>query len=221
MNHYRNKLQTVQLEQTTSDLAKVQGMMAAAVNTFVPTINQAMTKVTAEITAFRDTVEKRINELSLKRQSQITKWEESAETDLAVLNEFTLKEQRKTLDLLNQSIANMSNAIKGYNEDIRQWGNIREEVGQYEQLLQNTTVLLAANKDPNLIAKLPSDFIISLLRGINIYVQVRLPDAKTRPSTTLQKEEFWAFSSTYEAKIKNVAAWLQEDLTRRHLEGLI
>ena len=47
-------------------------MMATSVDTFIPTMNMASTKVIAEVTTFRDDRRERINEPSLKQQAQLT-----------------------------------------------------------------------------------------------------------------------------------------------------
>ena len=171
-------------------------------------INELLGQYVASLNALQDKMVKGLNAMST-----------ATDADRAITARFFYNEVRNAKNEVVMLHSTVTKALQVYKDEVAQWGVIREESGRYEKLIEYTSALLAVKKDPNVISQLPPEIIISLIKSVDVYVQVKLPDAETLPSPALHQKESWAFNSVYKAKIRSVSAWLLEDLTRRFYEG--
>jgi hypothetical protein len=171
-------------------------------------INDLLGQYVASLNVLQDKMVKGLNAMSA-----------ATDADRATTARFFYNEVKNAKNEVLTLHSTVTQALQVYKNEVTQWGTIREESGRYEKLIEYTSVLLAVKKDPNVISQLPPESIVSILKSIDIYIQTKLPDADSLPSAELYQRERWAFNSIYKAKIRNVSAWLLEDLTRRLYEG--
>jgi archaellum component FlaC len=198
---------------------ELQGIIVAYRDGAVVSLNQVSTTATKKMDALLNQYLASMNTLQDRVVNNLSQMSTATQAERDTIMQFFTGEVRKAKNEVLNIHSMVTQALQMYKGEVQEWGEIRKESGRYEQLMQNTSALLAATKDPNIIKKLPPEFVVSLLRGIDVYVQVRLPDAETLPSQTLNERERMAFSSMFKAKVRNVSAWLLEDLTKRFYEG--
>ena len=106
-------------------------------------------------------------------------------------------------------------AIETYKRQVSDWGDVREQVGMYTELIKLATILLGIQQNPDALLGIEPAVITRLAERINLYIERKWPGFKTKASIKISSKD-WGISSFYEAELSSVSSWLVEAL--KHLE---
>ncbi len=137
-----------------------------------------------------------------------------------VMNDFALKEQGKSLEMLNQTMDNMSAAFSQYSKDIRRWGDMKAETGKFEANLKWGNYVQGLIGDHKLAADMSTDLAVQLAEWLNIWVQRRLPDATSLPPEHVKKRES-SLPGVFSVKLTSITEWVRSELRDQQRRGVV
>jgi hypothetical protein len=215
------KLKTNELETLRKLVAEAKGIFEAYKNTAIATLGALETNVKQRLEAQYQESQR----ISAQALTQL-KADLAANTDkIMEAKDVDARLYESALSTLLNTVAVTQNlvekSLKRYEATIEEWGKIKAESGRTEQLMQQAAALLAFQKDPAFISRVPPGIIVSLQKSIDVYIKSKLPAAETTPSQAVYDRDHWGLNRFYAVKVSTLTSWLVEDLTKRLAEGTL
>jgi hypothetical protein len=162
-----------------------------------------LTTLTTMINANRATLAQTEADLKTARQT------------LTMMRDEFITAVGKTTEKANQDLAAL---MKGYEDEIIKWGNIKQEAGRYEADIKLAKTLFGLMNDPQAFRSLPLENVALLTRRINLYTQLRFKGERAAIPQTVSHIEV-SFNTMLQYKISAVSQWLSDFYTEK--EGTI
>jgi uncharacterized protein YlxW (UPF0749 family) len=174
----RNRAMDAEYAHTKKDLAEARGQVAAIMNSFIPTLNGALTSAKNEITAYRKAAVIDLDALTNTHRESFTNLEADAESKLAKINQLAQAQATYTNESMGTLYLNLSTAFKVYNGEVSKWGVMKVETGKFQAELKWGQYIQQLINDPKLADDMSTSLALQMADWLHIWVGKRLPEAK-------------------------------------------
>jgi hypothetical protein len=216
----RNRVMDAEYAQTKKDLAEARGQVTAIMNSFIPTLNGALTSAKNEITTYRKAAVIDLDSLTNTHRESLANLEADAESKLGKINQLAQAQASYTNESMGTLYLNLSTAFKVYHDEVSKWGVMKVETGKFQAELKWGQYIQQLINDPKLAADMSTPLALQMADWLHIWVGKRLPEAKSLPPEHLSKQES-GLSRYFPVKFTNITEWVRYELRDLQRRGVI
>jgi len=204
-----------QLRTLENELTKTRAIINTLKQEVVKAISDAQKNAVNNITQAANASKQEINATAFQSRNSINHITQIGCQSVQTCENKIIKSLDNQNAKLQQTFYNNHVLIKGSLndsiQDIKKWGDIREQAGNYSDLIQISTILFGINTNPDAILELDLALINRLAERIHNYCLKKLPNSKMKAPEVISRKEF-AISASWEVHLSSITWWLVEAL---------
>lgn len=211
-----------ELTRTQKELDKAKGSLKAVKENILDEIESALKVSSRHLRTLNDVAVKEIREQGVQSEERFKRLSEDLNAQVEALRENAETSIRMTGNVCRREIQGLNEAtqqcLKDCWEEVQKWGEIKEEMGAYTDLIEYGYVLMGVLKNPEAITKIPPEVMVQIVERLHLYVLHKFPDVYSTPSPNAADKEY-SLNQYMRCRLSSLVEWLKDDLNTRLLSG--